>query len=497
VQASVRAVETRKVSTADAAAFVAPDDRGGFDEPRRVPLWVIELAGLALGVAFVCAVALGHDLSNDELWSMATGQWMLAHHQLIGLDPFSYTESHRRWITDEWGSEIVLAEMGRAFGASAYTVYAVVLGALSLGASAAYARELGARGGRVAAIVVLLSIGLAGVFVEDRGLDFSLVWFPLELLCLAKARSNPRWLFALPALCALWVNTHGSILFGLLVLALELGWSLVPAGLVQRIGGTNQSRHSGPLALALLGSLVASFLTPYGPRLLVYDFGVSRNGQIARYISEWNSPDFHSAMVVLVYCVPLIVLVACVRLRRIPVLEGSLGAVLFVEALRTQRLVVYLMLVAVGLAACLPMRPAWGDTARRWAGAVMVAWALVILLVPAVPAGTVAPSQPVQAFNYLDGRSGRIFTEYTWGDYSIARHRATFADGRTDLFEGKVLTEFFAITNMTTNPDPILSWYHVSYVVWAPRTALSEYLSRDPRWRLADSSPVALVFARR
>ena len=495
MQASVRAVETRTVSTADAASVA--DDPGAPDGARRLPLWVIELAGLALGVAFVCAVALGHDLSNDEFWSMAAGQWMLSHHQLIGLDPFSYTEPHRRWITDEWGSEIVLAEMARAFGASAYTVYAVVLGALSLGASAAYARVLGARGGRVAAIVLLLSVGLGGVFVEDRGLDFSLVWFPLELLLLGKARTNPRWLFALPVLCVVWVNTHGSVLIGLLVLALELGWSLVPARLVQRIGGTDQSRHTGPLALALLGSVVACCLTPYGPGLLSYDVSVSSNGQIAQYISEWNSPDFHSTMVVLVYCVPLLVLVACVRLRRIPVLEGSLGAFLFVEALRTQRLVVYLMLVAVGLAACLPMRRPWGETARRWAGAGMVAGALVLLFVPAVPAGTVAPSQPVQAFNYLSGRPGRVFTEYTWGDYSIARHRATFADGRTDLFEGTVLTEFFAITNMTTNPDPILSSYHVSYVVWAPRTSLSEYLARDPRWHLVDRSAVALVFARR
>ena len=123
------------------------------------------------------------------------------------------------------------------------------------------------------------------------------------------------------------MNTHGSILIGLLVLALELGWSLVPARLVQRIGGTDQSRHTGPLALALLGSVVACCLTPYGPGLLAYDISVSRNGQIAQYISEWNSPDFHSPMVVLVYCVPLVVLVACVRLRRIPVLEGSLGAI--------------------------------------------------------------------------------------------------------------------------------------------------------------------------
>ena len=108
-----------------------------------------------------------------------------------------------------------------------------------------------------------------------------------------------------------------------------------------------------------------------------------------------------------------------------------------------------------------------------------------------------SPTVPVQAFDYLGARHGRIFTEYTWGDYSIARQRATFADGRTDLFEGDVLTEFFAVTNMTTDPDPILSAAHVSYVVWAPQTPLSQYLSHDARWVVVDRSAVAEVFARR
>ena len=152
---------------------------------------------------------------------------------------------------------------------------------------------------------------------------------------------------------------------------------------------------------------------------------------------------------------------ACVWSGGSRVLEGSLAAVLFVEALRTQRLGVYLMVVAAGLAATLPARPPWGTTARRWAGGGLVVLAIVILAVPSVPAGTVSPSLPVQAFNYLSAHPGRIFTEYTWGDYSIARHRATFVDGRTDLFEGQVLTEFFAVTNLTTNPDPMLSAYHV------------------------------------
>ncbi len=495
MQASVRAVETRHVPTADAAA--RPRSTEAATPPRQIPQRAIELVGLALGIGFIAAVALGHELSNDEFWQLAAGQWMLAHHAVMGLDPFSYTEMHRRWVTDEWGSELTLAVLFRAFGNAAYGVYAIVLGGSCLLACTAYARALGARGGRVVAIVLLLAVGIAGVVASDRGLDFSLVWLPFELLVLTKARTNPRWLLLLPLLCIAWVNTHGSILIGLLVLGVELGWSLVPARALERIGGVRQSPHTGSLALALLGSAIASCLTPYGPGLVAYDVSVARNTQIGQYISEWNSPDFHSLMVLLVYCVPLVVLVASLRTRRIPVLEGSLAAMFFVEALRSQRVVIYLMVVTVGLAATLPARPPWGAMARRWAGAGLTVCAIAIIAAPAVPAGTVSPTVPVQAFDYLTSHHGRIFTEYTWGDYSIARHRATFVDGRTDLFEGEALTEFFAVTNVTTDPDPILASADVSFVVWAPRTALAEYLSHDPRWHVVDRTSVALVFARR
>ena len=118
--------------------------------------------------------------------------------------------------------------------------------------------------------------------------------------------------------------------------------------------------------VGLAGSVVASCITPYGPGLLAYDFAVSRNGQISRYITEWNSPNFHSVLTLLVFCVSLGVLVACIWTRRIPLLEGSLGLFLFVEALRTERLVTYLMVVAAGLAATLPAGPPGGP--RRAAG---------------------------------------------------------------------------------------------------------------------------------
>ncbi|HEX4128074.1 MAG TPA: hypothetical protein VHX67_10885 [Acidimicrobiales bacterium] len=493
---SARVVETFDVPTSGAAP-VRPRPPDESAPRRRIPQRAIEIAGIVIGIALVAAVARAHDLSNDEFWSLAAGRWMLAHHAFMGLDPFSYTESHQRWVTDEWGSEIALASLFRVLGNAAYAIYAVVLGGLCLVTGAAYARAMGARGGRVAAIVILLAIGIAGIVAGDRGLDFSLVWLPLELLLLAKARANPRWLLFLPLLCLIWVNTHGSILLGLLVLAVELGWSLIPERSVHRIGGIHQSPYTGSLGLALLGSLVASCITPYGPGLLAYDVAVSRNGQIAQYISEWNSPNFHSVTTLLVYCVPLAVLVACIWTRRMPVLEVTLGVLLFVGSIQTQRLAVYLMVIAAGVAAALPMRAPWGATARRWTGGGLAVLAIVILAIPAVPAGQVASSQPVTAFNYLRAHPGRIFTEYTWGDYSVARHRATFVDGRTDLFEGPVLTEFMAVTNLTRNPDPVLSDYHVSYVVWAPHTPLALYLDRDARWHVVDRTSVALVFARR
>ncbi len=201
MQASVKAVETRNVPMADAAPAAA-DDRPEAAPRTRPSRRTIELVGLSLGIGFIAAVALGQHLSNDEFWSLAAGQWMLAHHSIMGLDPFSYTEAHRRWVTDEWGSEVALASLSRVFGSLAYAIYAVVLGGCCLLASAAYARTFGARGGRVVIIVLALSVGIAGTVVGDRGLDFSLVWFPLELLVLAKGRTNPRWLSRSP--CCAW-----------------------------------------------------------------------------------------------------------------------------------------------------------------------------------------------------------------------------------------------------------------------------------------------------
>jgi hypothetical protein len=314
------------------------------------------------------------------------------------------------------------------------------------------------------------------------------------MLILTKARNNPRWLCWLPPLCLLWVNTHGSILLGIAVIGVEWAWSVAPTSLVARLGGLGRSEHSRALVLAGMASGLAACVSPYGPKLLAYDLGVSTNNQISQNIMEWQSPDFHNLGMLITFLVPLLVFCFAIWRRRVMVLEFTLTAVFFVAALHSTRIAIYLFVAVAGLAATLPVRKTW--PLRR----VVVALATVMLVAvasPAVPAGSVTTDTPVAAFTFLESHPGRIFTQYTWGDYSIARHRATFVDGRTDLFTGRVLSEFLSVTNMTTNPEPVFDHYDVSYVVWAPSTALSEYLSENHQWELVHRTAQADIFARR
>ena len=147
-------------------------------------------------------------------------------------------------------------------------------------------------------------------------------------------------------------------------------------------------------------------------------------------------------------------------------------------------------MVAVGLAAVLPARRPWGTTARRWAGAGFVVLAIVVLAAPPCRPGACRRPNPSKPSTISSAHPGRIFTEYAWGDYSIARHRATFVDGRTDLFEGAVLTQFFAVNDLTTNPDPILSGVPRALRRVGARTRRCRvYLPHDPRWPWSTALP--------
>ncbi len=497
MQASVRAVERHDLPTAGAA----PADRPPPPMRRAVcrsgrSSWPVSLSPSASSPPSRSTTRS----PTTSFWSLAAGQWMLDHHRIIGLDPFSYTEAHRRWVVDEWGSEVVLAAMFRAVGNAAYPLYAVVLGGASLAVSAAYARALGARGGpgrrdRAPAVVWHRRHRRRG---PRPRLLAGLV--PPRVARADEGAGEPA-LAALPPTAVPRLGQHARVGPDRARSCSGSSWAGPWRRPASSGGSTAWRSRRTPVRSGWRCSAACSpsCITPYGPGLLGYDVDVSRNGQIGQYINEWNSPDFHSLMVLARLPRPGRAAGRVHPLPPHPAVGRHAGRpALFVEALRTQRLVIYLMLVAVGLAAVLPARRPWGTTARRWAGAGFVGAGHLHPRRP-LRAGRecVIDAEPVQAFDYLRAsprphlhrvRLGRLLHRPAPGHLRRRPHRPLRGHGADAVLRHQRPHD-------QPGPHPVrLRRRRTSSGRPTPHCRC--YLAHDPRWHVVDRSPVALVFAR-
>ena len=113
------------------------------------------------------------------------------------------------------------------------------------------------------------------------------------LLVLDRSQRTGRGLWLLPPLFALWINLHGSWVFGMVVLVLTIA-----SGLVEGEWGLVVARRWTPeelkkLLLALAASLAALFVNPFGYKLVLYPYTLLLRQQgVMQYIEEWQSVDF-------------------------------------------------------------------------------------------------------------------------------------------------------------------------------------------------------------
>jgi len=448
-------------------------------------------------VAGACAVllrqAMRSGLSGDVFYELAAGRWMLRHHAILRHDTFTYSVAGRAWLDEEWGFQALLAWLVAHVGPVSYWLLSAGTCAAALAASVALWRRNGAGPLWSGALAVVGAAGLS-VGLSPRPQDLSYLFFAVLMLLLYVARSNPRWLAAVPVLFLTWANVHGSFLLGLAVVALDLASALVKAAAGRRVR---------QLATCLLASVLATFANPAGPRLLAYAFRVSTSPTLSSFIVEWQSPNFHLPLLLAAIVVPLLLLVAAIAFGggALDPPAVLLALALFVSTLHAVRFTPYFDLAAC--AALAKWRPLGHETLRPSTltapGAVLLVGAL--LAGPHVAAGTPQVKGPlgcpVIATNFLAHQSGRIFTTYWWGDYLDYRGIPVFIDGRTDLYFGTgALTTYMRVAELRTPPDPFLSRWKVKWVLWQDGTALATYLDHDPQWRKVLVAQGAVVFER-
>ena len=460
---------------------------------RGIPLGLL---GVLVGALILWRVQMFSGMNGDVYWQWATGRYMLQHHALITHDPFSYTLHGRAWFDPEWGYQVLLASLVNLMGPVAFWLMAAGVGTLAVFAVAAAARVRGAGYTWAGLLAVAAGFGLF-FFVRDRPQEWSYLFFAGLLGLLAAARTHRRALYVIPPLLFVWANMHESFLLGLLVLLLEVIWALTPVR--WKRFSTDPLPRTGAV-FTLVGSVVATMVNPHGPSLIRYAFVDSMDSRIGNVIAEWQSPDFHILLLLVLVVGPIALTLFWLALcpdERVDWPLAVLAGGMLTAALHGVRFLPYWVIAWSVLAA--GFRP-WNSLDRRSPAWLMLPLAVLLgvtmLSGKAKPPGTPS-AEPVAAVSYLQRHPGRVFSTYRWGDYLIARGIPVFIDGRTNLYVGTgVLGTFLRIANLTRNPDPTLAHYRVDYVLWHKDSPLAVFLAHDPSWVTVYQSEGVVIFKR-
>ena len=465
------------------------------------------LGMLLVGAVF--GVVRSFNVDPDLWWHIKTGELILSTHRWATTDPYSYTAKGMPWMSCEWLGDVVFAAVYRMGGLRGLQALLVVLASAVILALYAFAtlRSGNSKAGFVAAAVLL---ALANASFNLRPQMMGYLFLILTLIALERFRQGKQYaVWGLPVLFMIWINSHGSWIIGLGVVALYIACGLVSF----QLGSLEAQRWSTSERLRLetvfMLSLVAVTITPYGVRLAAYPFAVASSYPIAiANILEWQVMPFNMVGgkiflgLVLgfflaqmafrfswrVYEILLFVFstaMACIHVRFV-LLFVPFFAPLFVTILARwvpayerskDKYLLNLALMAGITIAMFHYFPSKADMARK-----------------------VADQFPVHALEYIRQHPvpGPMFNSYGFGGYMILNGYQTFIDGRGELFEEVgVFGDYMHITMLKPGAMKVLSGYGIQSCLMQRDEPFSTVLASIPEWQEVYSDEVSALYVRR
>jgi hypothetical protein len=260
-------------------------------DDNALPRWLVIAAWGSLTLAVVVLFGVWGLEGGDMIMHLTVGRWIWAHGWVPLTDPFSYVTEGQPFIAHSWLAEVLLYLIERSAGAMGFLPLRLALLSTALAFAVRTAQTLGATR---AVIIGLAPLVLWIMFgrLEIRPHLFTTVFLAIELWLLVSVhlgRMSPRWLWALPPMCALWINLHGGWPQGVLMLVAVMGALMLMQIRGRWLGDGATSRLPlGHLGLVLGACVVALFINPYGPTLVVFP-RVMQAGWIRAINAEFQS----------------------------------------------------------------------------------------------------------------------------------------------------------------------------------------------------------------
>ncbi len=446
----------------------------------------------------------------DMWWHLKTGQIIWTKHIIPTSDIFSYTTGHHAWVPHEWLSQTIVYGAYRFRGYTGLMLWLCVMAAALLVAGYVLCTLYSgnAKVGFVGAMTMWF-FSTAGLAVRPQMIGYLLLILELLAIHLGRTR-DPRWFFCLPPLFAVWINCHGSFVFGLIVGCLFLLCSFChfQTGLLVAIRWDNRNQRI--FGLSLLFSAAALFLNPTGVKQVLYPLATLLHEPVGlSVVDEWMPLSMNSArglgVLTVLACIVLSTIVRRTELFLDEVVVLLLGTWL---AVSHQRMVfVFGILVAPILTRLLSTSwdgydPAHDHPALN-TSLIAVSISIAFLAFPNRQnlARQVNQTSPVAAVDFIQIHhlSGNMLNEYVYGGYLIwtTPERPVFIDGRADVFEWTgVMQEFGRWATIQTSPNTLLNKYNVKFCLLARTSPMAQIFPLLPNWKQVYLDTHSVIFVR-
>jgi hypothetical protein len=482
-----------------------PEAGGSAQKRAEQIVQTLVLAALFAAPALICVrAACVSDL--DIWWHLRTGEWMLAHHAVPWVDPFSGPLAGSPWLAYSWLYELVVAKLFHGLGLAGIVAYT---GGMILAITVAMYHMV-RRVQRDFSLAVLLSFAAVfcmGRLYTPRPWLFTILFFIVELDILMQARrtGRVRELLWLPLIFALWANVHIELVDGLLVLGLAWAETLAAHwGL-----GTETRARPAWMGAALLASVLATLANPYGWRVYGVAYGLATQGGALDKVTELQALPFRDLPDFLILLLAMGSAAALAWRRRFALFETALLAFAAVVAFRSQRDVWVMATVgAVILASTIAGSEKAAIQLPKYATAIAALVAAVAMLAGframhcnnAQLETQVAKDLPVRAVEAIQAKdyAGPLYNTFDWGGYLIwALRMPVSIDGRQNLYGDQRIDR--SVATWSAEPDwaSDAQLMKAGVVIGPVKAPLNQVLRMDPQFQLVYEDKLAAVFVAR
>jgi hypothetical protein len=480
---------------------------------RRILQW-IALVALIAGAGTAAFIFKYSVLDLDVWWHLKVGDWIVQHHAVPHTGIFSYTAGNRPWRAYSWGYEVLLSRAYAWFGLMGIGGFGVLL---TIAVAASLFWMLHRLSGRFweAWLLTILTCTSFLFNLMPRPVFFSMVLFSITLMLILEAQrqGKVRLLYWLPLIFLVWANLHIQFIYGLFLVGLLAGVTLLLRAL-QRLGWTPDFLLMPTLPLAplfgvLAASMAASCIGPYSFRLYGVVLSYSRAKVPYSMIVELQALSFTSFTHFVLVLLAAGAFFAVGWQRKIDLYKLALLTIATVVAFRTQRDAWFICLPAAACLADLPERESRREPPFSLPETAGAAAAIVLLLLLMAqntgfsPRGldrTISRQFPVDAVNFLrkNPLPGPMYNSFDWGGFLIwyMPQYPVAIDGRNDLYgdslDARSLKTEGADPSYTQ--DPYLN--DAGFVLLKADVPLAGVLTLDRRFRPVYKDSIAVVFAR-